>query len=235
MGGALSHRRSRSHRRAQPRRPLHSPQRTASAGEERVVAMRLRYPDWGARKLRCVLGKEGLDLPASTIHRILLRHDLVREEDRHQSAVRRFERAAPNELWQMDFKGPKGWHLPVGPLSVLDDHSRYVIALAALGTTQSRPGTRVSGTSLCGLRGSAGGAEGSRRAVVELGRAAGGHHRTGAVVDDTRHTPALQRHRTSADPGQGRALSWRSPTRPDAARPGRPAAAAMAGQLPLGA
>ena len=44
------------------RRPLHSPQRTASAGEERVVAMRLRYPDWGARKLRCVLGKEGLDL-----------------------------------------------------------------------------------------------------------------------------------------------------------------------------
>lgn len=119
------------------RRPLHSPRRTQPEWEERVVAMRLRYPDWGARKLGCVLGQEGLDLPASTIHRILLRHDLVRDEDRQHSAVVRFERAAPNELWQMDFKGPKGWHQPVGPLSVLDDHSRYLIALAALGSTQA--------------------------------------------------------------------------------------------------
>ena len=121
------------------RKPLHSPRRTPPEWEQRVVAMRLRDPDWGARKLHCVLGKEGLDLPASTIHRILLRHDLVRDEDRHPSAVRRFERAAPNELWQMDFKGPKGWHQPTGPLSVLDDHSRYVIALEALGTTRAGP------------------------------------------------------------------------------------------------
>jgi transposase InsO family protein len=121
------------------RRPLHSPRQTAPELEERVVAMRLRYPDWGARKLQWVLGKEGVDLPASTIHRVLLRHALVRDEDRHRAAGQRFERAAPNELWQMDFKGPKGWHQPVGPLSVLDDHSRYVLALAALGSTRAGP------------------------------------------------------------------------------------------------
>ena len=39
----------------------------------------------------------------------------------------------------MDFKGPKGWPQPVGPLSVLDDHSRYVILLAANGNTDGQP------------------------------------------------------------------------------------------------
>src|SRR5262249_61434068 len=47
---------------------------------------------------------------------------------------RRFEHAAPNQLWQMDFKG----HVPLGrgagrlhPLTVLDDHSRFAIGLEA--------------------------------------------------------------------------------------------------------
>jgi hypothetical protein len=43
--------------------------------------MQLRYADWGARKLRVLLSRKGGELPRSTIHRILLRHDLVREED----------------------------------------------------------------------------------------------------------------------------------------------------------
>jgi hypothetical protein len=36
----------------------------------------------------------------------------------------------------MNFKGPKSWPQPMGPLSVLDDHSRYVIVLAALDGTR---------------------------------------------------------------------------------------------------
>ncbi len=47
--------------------------------------------------------------------------------------MQRFERAQPNDLWEMDFKGPKNWPQAVGPLSVLDDHSRYLIALQATG------------------------------------------------------------------------------------------------------
>jgi transposase InsO family protein len=104
-----------------------------------VVRVRQCYPDWGARKLQVVLAREGVELPRNTIHRILLRHDLVREEERRTPAVQRFERGQPNELWQMDFKGPKGWPQAVGPLSVLDDHSRYLIALAANGSTQGEP------------------------------------------------------------------------------------------------
>ena len=40
-----------------------------------------------------------------TINRILKRRGLVRKKDSHPPALQRFERAAPNELWQMDGKG----------------------------------------------------------------------------------------------------------------------------------
>src|SRR5271166_4921027 len=119
------------------RRPQHSPGRKQEAIEQQVIALRRRYPDWGARKLRVLLQEQGVELARNTIHRILLRHQLVRPEDQHEPAVQRFERSRANELWQMDFKGPKLWHQPVGPLSVLDDHSRYLIALQAVGSTRS--------------------------------------------------------------------------------------------------
>jgi transposase InsO family protein len=122
----------------QSRRPQYSPRRTAESLEQRVLELRRRWPDWGARKISFLLEQEGVKLPASTVHRILLRHHLVREQDRHGAAVKRFERAAPNQLWQMDFKGPKGWNEPVGPLSVLDDHSRYVALLHRTGSTQAK-------------------------------------------------------------------------------------------------
>ena len=73
-----------------------------------MVELRRRYPDWGWAASYAVLRKQGVDLAQTTIHRILLRHDLVSDgEDRHTLAFERFERGAPNELWQMDFKGGK--------------------------------------------------------------------------------------------------------------------------------
>ena len=121
----------------QSRRPHTSPQRTSEWIEAQVVQLRQRYPDWGARKLAVLLSRQGIELPPTTVHRILLRYDLVAESDRHSQALQRFERERPNELWQMDFKGPRGWRHPVGPLSIIDDHSRYLIALAATGSTHA--------------------------------------------------------------------------------------------------
>ncbi len=46
--------------------------------------------------------------------------------------MQRFERATPNELWQMDFKGH--FKLDQGrchPLTILDDHSRFLLGLHA--------------------------------------------------------------------------------------------------------
>src|ERR1039458_375920 len=151
----------------QSRKPHHSPRRTGGEVERQVTQLRLRYPDWGARKLRVLLAREGVQLPRNTIHRILQRHDLIGPQERGTAAVQRFERGQPNELWQMDFKGPKGWPLPMGPLSVLDDHSRYLIVLAEQWQHAGRTGAGAPGRGLCALRAARGDADGSRHAVVE--------------------------------------------------------------------
>lgn len=113
------------------RRPHRSPLRTADWKERRVVTLR-QQTGWGAKKLRVLLGEEEIVLPVRTIHRILERNDLLNEEV-HGPAPGHFQRSEPNELWQMDSKGK--YPLEDGechPLSILDDHSRYVVGLYAL-------------------------------------------------------------------------------------------------------
>jgi transposase InsO family protein len=114
------------------RRPKHSPRETEAWKQERVVALR-RETGWGAKKLHVVLrDEEGLLLPTRTIHRILQRNELLSPEA-HGPAPERFARQEPNELWQMDSKGK--YPLREGachPLSIVDDHSRFVVGLHAL-------------------------------------------------------------------------------------------------------
>jgi transposase InsO family protein len=119
------------------RRPHHSPRRTAPEVEERVKKLREKYPDWGAEKLAKLLEQEGVRLTPITVHRILLRQGLVGAEDRHRAATQRFERASPNELWQMDFKGMAKQHSDCVPLVILDDHSRYLLGLFASAGTDA--------------------------------------------------------------------------------------------------
>ena len=117
------------------RRPHASPARTAAAMEQAVLALREQHPAWGGRKLARRLHDIGLaDVPApSTITAILRRHDrLGPGMAAGQRPWQRFERAAPNELWQMDFKGH--FALDQGrchPLTVIDDHCRYALGLRA--------------------------------------------------------------------------------------------------------
>jgi hypothetical protein len=115
------------------RRPHASPRRTAYAIEAWIVALRRQRPDWGARKLAGLLEREGVRLPVITVHRVLVRHRLVLDRERRRQATGRLEREAPNQLWQIDFKGQKGASAAIGPLSVLDDPSRYLIALEQAG------------------------------------------------------------------------------------------------------
>jgi transposase InsO family protein len=126
------------------RRPLRSPTKTTAEKEAAVVALRQRYPDWGAKKLRVLLQREGVEIPRITIHRILLRNQLVRERDRRRRAVKRYERELANQLWQMDFKGMPEARKGCVPLSIIDDHwfaasqhSRYLVGLFSLGGTKA--------------------------------------------------------------------------------------------------
>lgn len=117
------------------RRPSHSPAQTAKEIEKAVLSQRHKHPAWGGRKLRrrlLDLGHAQVPSP-STITSILHRHHLLTNEEalKHKPWIR-FEHPQPNDLWQMDFKGD--FALGRGrcyPLTVLDDHSRFVVGLVA--------------------------------------------------------------------------------------------------------
>jgi transposase InsO family protein len=120
------------------RRPKSSPRRTAATIEGKVLKLR-QEQGWGAKAIRHVLQRdEGIRLARMTVHRILERNGQIRDEDRHPPATKRFQRERPNELWQMDFKGQfRMGNRHCFPLSILDDHSRYLIGLQALEGTSA--------------------------------------------------------------------------------------------------
>jgi transposase InsO family protein len=116
------------------RRPATSPGKTGAAMEDKIVAARQKHPAWGGRKLKRWLengGEAGVP-SASTITGILRRHGLLATPAGPSGkGWERFERDAPNELWQIDYKG---WlTLATGgrchPLTMLDDHSRFNLLL----------------------------------------------------------------------------------------------------------
>ena len=118
------------------RRPRTSPGRTPAVVRDRIIALRIELTaqglDAGPATIAWHLGREGLPAPStSTIRRVLHAAGLVVPEPRKRprSSWRRFEAAAPNELWQSDFTH---WRLADGSeveiCSWLDDHSRYLLA-----------------------------------------------------------------------------------------------------------
>jgi transposase InsO family protein len=121
------------------RRPQSSPSQSDPAIEERIVAVRDAHPAWGARKIARCLAREGLSSPAvSTVHEILRRNGRIAEPVGGPVAQQRFEKPAPNLLWQMDFKGwvQLGNGMRCHPLTMVDDHSRYVPCLKACADEQ---------------------------------------------------------------------------------------------------
>ena len=118
------------------RRPRNSPNKTPSSVEQAVLRIRDRHPRWGGRKIHARMRMNGLtDIPTpSTITEILRRNGRLNpEEARKHRAFKSFEMEHPNEMWQMDFKG--NFALECGirchPLTVLDDHSRFLLGLQA--------------------------------------------------------------------------------------------------------
>lgn len=119
------------------RRPKSSPNRSDDDIEAAIIALYLAYPCWGGRKLKALLPDGFPDVHPTTIDAILARNgcELAPSRRPGKLALGRFEHEAPNLLWQMDFKG----HFALTdaaarrchPLTVLDDHSRFNIALTA--------------------------------------------------------------------------------------------------------
>jgi transposase InsO family protein len=125
------------------RRPHRSPTRTGQQMEQLILNLRSTHPAWGARKLKRRLEDlQQVNVPArSTVNQILHRHGLIDPlQSLKHKPIQRFQRQEPNELWQMDFKGPV--HTANGgkchPLTMLDDCSRYNLLLKSCPNQQNQ-------------------------------------------------------------------------------------------------
>jgi transposase InsO family protein len=129
------------------RRPHHQPRLCRREVAAAVIAVRQEQPSWGGRKLRRRLQKlgHGKVPSASTCTAILRRANLLVRDRPKRGPFQRFERALPNELWQMDFKGQIRTQAGTYcfPLAVIDDHSRFNLVLSAEGD-QARAGVQAA-------------------------------------------------------------------------------------------
>ena len=141
-------------------RPHSCPHQMPAAVETRLCELRRRHPDWGQRRLAHELARVGIHPPGLTsIYRALVRNDLIqpRPRRRAKASYRRWERARPMELWQMDIMG--GIWLADGrelkAVTGIDDHSRFCIAAGLVERANAPPSAECSGlpwTAMAALR-----------------------------------------------------------------------------------
>src|SRR5712691_7089902 len=115
-------------------RPAHCPHQMPAAVEALLLEMRRAKPYWGARRLVLELARKGIQ-PApskSAVYRSLVRAGVIDplQRQRRRETWKRWERAAPMELWQFDVV--HGFLLADGTsakaLTGIDDHSRFCVS-----------------------------------------------------------------------------------------------------------
>jgi putative transposase len=127
------------------RAPHACPHRIAPAVAEAICEVRQRHPSWGPEKiLQWLHGREPeRDWPAtSTAGDLLARRGLVTKRRRRRAythpGVVPPTTETPNDLWTADFKGHFRTRdgIYCYPLTVADQHSRYLLACQGLLSTQ---------------------------------------------------------------------------------------------------
>jgi transposase InsO family protein len=126
-------------------RPHGCPHQMGPVVEAMIVEMRRAHPVWGADRIGYQLTRDGIGpVPGRTsIYRALVRNGLIvrGQRKRRRSDYRRWERARPMELWQMDVVG--GFHLADGTelkaVSGIDDSSRFGISATLVRRATAGP------------------------------------------------------------------------------------------------
>ncbi len=129
------------------RTPHHCPHRIPRDVAQLLCAARRAHPSWGPEKLLDWLKPRyaGVPWPAvSTAGDLLARRGLVkkrRRRRRHQHpGVVPPTTSAPNDLWTADFKGHFRTRdgIYCYPLTIADQHTRYLLACQGLRSTKGR-------------------------------------------------------------------------------------------------
>jgi putative transposase len=127
------------------RAPKRCPHRLPDEIAELICSARRTHPSWGPRKLLLWLRRRhaGLTWPAaSTAGDLLARHGLIRKRRRrrphfHPGVVAPVT-LEPNDLWTADFNGHfrTADGLYCYPLTIADQHTRYLLACQGLRCTK---------------------------------------------------------------------------------------------------
>ena len=124
------------------RAPLSNPRSVDEALVAGIVAVRLRYPTWGPRKVKAWLEDHHGETAwpsASTIGSIFDGHGLTRARKRRKRTPPHGQPfaacEAPNDVWCADFKGwfMTGDGIQVEPFTLSDAMSRYLLRLDTKG------------------------------------------------------------------------------------------------------
>ena len=128
------------------RSPYRHPNKTPFQVEAAILRIKREHDTWGAPKIRDKLVKQFPMIKppaASTIHAILDRHGLVKRRKRKRHKAKGTELSvvhSPNALWCADFKGEflLGNKQYCYPLTIIDQHSRYLLACEALESVKEK-------------------------------------------------------------------------------------------------
>jgi transposase InsO family protein len=119
-----------------PRRlPPRPRSKAETAKQEAVVSLRQEHPEYGTRRIRDVLARfEALGVSETHVRTILHEAGLIEARPvtpEREHGPRRFERAAPNQLWQSDiFTFLLRRHERLYLTAFMDDHSRFIVSTA---------------------------------------------------------------------------------------------------------
>jgi transposase InsO family protein len=125
-------------------RPRRCPHQMPADLEAHLCELRRRHPQWGQRRLAHELARDGVDPPPglTSIYRALVRNGLIQPKARRRAkaSYRRWERARPMELWQLDVMG--GIWLTDGrelkAVTGIDDHSRFCVMAGLIERANAR-------------------------------------------------------------------------------------------------
>lgn len=130
----------------QSRRPHSHAEQLSEAEVCEIIRFKQAHRYWGPRKIRDLyLRKHGQAASESSFKRVLARAGLTEPRRRRQRSTQTGrlwsgrQAQAPNDVWTVDFKG--WWYDGTGkrcePLTVRDEHSRYVLELRRMADART--------------------------------------------------------------------------------------------------